>query len=85
MALLNRPLTPAEITKFIDLPMMQAMYPQRWFDGMFDTLRYQEVYYFAKRDEVVLAEPNMFYFTHPESPSDSVWMVPGTEHHRRRF
>lgn len=79
MALRNFPLTPAEISEFIDLPMMRLTIGGLWNA---DPLRYDEVHYIAARDETFLADRSMFYFLDPSSPSDSTWMVPGTEHRR---
>lgn len=74
MALLNRPLTEAEVIMFRDAiskPMPPgidwlATEPKRCF-----------VHYSAARGRSTWAPPELFYWRHNPRPSDCTWMVPG--------
>jgi hypothetical protein len=74
MALLNRPLTNAEMGAMLDATPLMREYDS-FFKGLFEP-RYQYVRYDATMGRVVYEERETFYWCVDESPSDSRWMVP---------
>lgn len=54
-------------------------YDDTFMKAMFEPRQGQYVRYDAKLNRTVFEDPDTFYLTGPESPSDSRWLVPGTE------
>jgi hypothetical protein len=78
MPLLNRPLTAAEIAA------LAAADLSTFYDSsivrMIQEPRHSFVHYRAARGAAVYIKPSIFYVSCcPSSPSDSTWLVPGTE------
>lgn len=71
MALLNRELTPDEISAALRTDTEFEHTPFDWFDPRYQTVRYRAA--FGRTD---YERRDTFYGLGPKSPSDCVWMVP---------
>lgn len=77
MALLNRPLTKDEIEKLL-AATPYALFHSNIFDAIYEA-RFNVVSYCATANHTQYQTPEVFYWTTADtSPSDCVWMVPGT-------
>lgn len=81
MALLNRPLTEQEMAGMLDA-IVTPVFDRSW-SALIASEHYQFVRYDAEMGRLVYEDPETFYWTLNESPSDCRWMVPGVVQHRR--
>lgn len=81
MALPNRPLTPSEVAAIRDSigADIRMLYDRSDIFRLINEPRHSFVHYQARRGGATFIPPETFYWPTDASPSDSVWMVPGTE------